>query len=199
MYVNAKSMQERLPPLIDEELTDAQRAAAQAVANGPRGSARGPFAVMLRSPEFMDRTQRLGEFLRFNCSVPIALREFVILICASEWRQSYEWAIHAPLAESAGVSAQIIGDLARQRTPTDLDADQDTVYRFCNELTEYHAVSDPTYARAVELLGEAGVVELCGICGYYSMLAMVMNVARTEPPGGGLEPPFPLPETPDAN
>ncbi len=45
-------------------------------------------------------------------------------------------------------------------------------------------MSDTTYGRTVELFGERGVIDLCGLCGYYSLLAMVMNVARTPLPAG---------------
>jgi 4-carboxymuconolactone decarboxylase len=56
------------------------------------------------------------------------------------------------------------------------------IYAFCTQLHRSQAVDDTTYQRVVALLGEAGVVDLCGICGYYSLLAMVMNVARTPLP-----------------
>jgi len=193
----ANSATERLPPLGKGEYTDAQRAVAEAFDEGPRGPLRGPFAAMLRSPEFMDRAQRLGEFLRFDSSIPAALREFSILICARKWQQTYEWAVHAPLAEAAGLASHIVDDLAHQRPLRSIDPAEQALYRFCTELLDHRAVSDATYNDTAHLLGETGVVELCGICGYYSMLAMVMNVARTTVPTDR-EVPFSLPSVPDA-
>lgn len=184
---------DRLPPISDAGLSSAQRSAVTALVNGPRGGLGGPFIPMLRSPEFMNRAQLLGEYLRYDSRVPPRLREMAILICARFWRQTYEWHVHAPLALKAGLGQDLVDCLSECRQPESLDDEQEAVYKFCNELHHDHCVSDETYARTVRLLGETGVVDLCGICGYYTMLAMVMNVARTPVPG---EPvlPFPGPE-----
>lgn len=169
-----------------------QRLAVERIVSGPRGSLIGPFIPMLRSPELMNRAQLLGEYLRYQSSVPLVLREFAILICARIWQQTFEWHTHAPLAAAAGLPPQVIEDLARNTDLGDLAGDQAVVYSFCNELHRNKSVSDATYASALQLLGENGVVDLCGICGYYTMLAMVMNVARTPVPGDP-ELPFTIP------
>lgn len=152
---------------------------------------------MLRSPELMDRAQRLGEYLRFQCTIPEALREFAILVCAREWQQTYEWAVHAPLAEKAGVSATTIDELANGSPLSDLTEEQGIIYRYCSELLTQKAVSDATWKDALDSFGETGAIELCGLCGYYSMLAMVMNASRTAVPAGTPALPFALPRVAD--
>nr|WP_306667679.1 hypothetical protein [Massilia sp. CCM 8734] len=57
-------MIDRLGPLAVQHLTAAQRAAAQAIIDGPRGALYGPFVPLLRSPELMACAQRMGEYLR---------------------------------------------------------------------------------------------------------------------------------------
>ena len=52
------------------------------------------------------------------------------------------------------------------------------------ELQRTRRVSDTTYAQALARFGEQGVIDLAGIVGYYSLLAMTMNVARVPPPEG---------------
>jgi 4-carboxymuconolactone decarboxylase len=54
-------------------------------------------------------------------------------------------------------------------------------------------VSDASYARIVKRFGEQGVIDMIALCGYYTLLGMVMNVARTPLPGGK---PAPLAEFP---
>lgn len=174
---------DRLPLIPEATLSEAQRAAVAALVASPRGQLRGPFIPMLRSPEFMDQAQRLGEYLRYRSSIPLKLREFAILIAARHWHQTYEWNAHASLAEKAGVPSEIITALGREGGLTDLPHDEAVIYDFCTELQLQHAVSDATYAHALELLGEQGVIDLCGVQGYYSMLAMILNVARTPVPG----------------
>src|SRR5690242_14100481 len=66
----AAGAQERFPELRREEMSPAQQKAADAIASGPRGGLRGPFNAWLRSPEFADRAQRVGEYLRYNSTVP---------------------------------------------------------------------------------------------------------------------------------
>ena len=57
--------------------------------------------------------------------------------------------------------------------------EESTLYDFCVELLRNQRVSDVTYARAADLFGEQGIVDTVGLLGYYSLLAMMMNTART--------------------
>ncbi|MGA8708752.1 MAG: carboxymuconolactone decarboxylase family protein [Steroidobacteraceae bacterium] len=181
----------RLPPIAEVHLTEAQRQARAAIMQGPRGRLSGPFVPLLRSPELCQRTQLLGEYLRFGSVIPQRLRELAILSTARHWRQSFEWQTHAPIAQGLGLAAGTLAALAAGLAPDALAADEAVVLEFCHQLHTTHAVSDQTYAAARDLLGEPGVIELCGLCGYYALLAMVLNVARTPPPVGG---PSPFPE-----
>jgi 4-carboxymuconolactone decarboxylase len=200
--VSVPGKAERLAPLPESELSPAQRRVADAMREGPRGRLSGPFVALLRSPELCQRAQLLGEYLRFESIVPQRLRELAILTTARHWRQNYEWLTHAPIAERAGLTRGLIdaiaaGASAGSSAPDDTAQDEAApdeaiVLRFCRELHETHAVSNAAYAQARELLGEDGIVELCGLCGYYALLAMVLNVARTASPPDG-EPPFAAP------
>lgn len=185
---NQQAPAQRLPPIPQSAMTKPQREAVEALLSTPRAGLAGPFVPMLHSPEFLNRAQRLGEFLRFAGAIPPKLREFAILIAARHWEQSYEWYIHAPLAARQGLDRGVIEDLAHNRRPGHMDRDETAIYDFCTQLHRDHGVSDAAYAAAQELLGDAGIVDLCGICGYYSMLAMVMNVARTQLPAGAAAP-----------
>jgi len=176
--------QDRMPPIPTEKMTDAQRKAAAELASGPRGSVFGPFIPLLRSPEFMSRLQKMGEYLRYKSALPPKLSELVILITARRWTQQYEWYVHEPIALKAGVKPEIAKAIADGRRPPAMAEDEEVVYDFCDELYRTDSVSDRTYARAVAKLGEPGVVDMLGINGYYTMLAMVMNVARTPLPEG---------------
>lgn len=169
-------------------MTPAQQRAAEALVRGPRGAVFGPFVALLRSPELLDRAQQLGEYLRYDSALPPRLRELAILVTARHYRQAYEWHVHAPAAAQAGLAATVIADLAASRRPGALKGDEAVVYEFCTRLLTEHAVGDAAYAAALALLGEQGVVDLCGVCGYYGMLALTMNVARTALPEGAAEP-----------
>lgn len=179
---------DRLPPIVSSQMTEAQaRAAAEfkVIRNGAELS--GPFFPLLRSPELMVRTSALGEYLRYRSALPPRLSEFVILLTAREWGQQYEWNAHYALALKAGVSVEVAGAIAEGRRPAGMAADHEALYDFCDELLRTKAVSDATYQRALSQFGEQGVVDAVGIVGYYSMLAMVLNTART-PAGASTAP-----------
>lgn len=185
--------QDRMPPIPPDKMTDAQKKAATELIAGPRGKLSGPFIPLLRSPEFMSRLQKTGEYLRYDSKLGPRLNEFVILTTARIWTQQFEWSTHESLALKAGVKQEIIDAVRAGRRPAGMDADQEIAYDFLMELHHNHSVSDDTYARAVSKFGEQGVIDLVGVTGYYTMLAMIMNVARTPLPPGEQLPLTPFP------
>jgi 4-carboxymuconolactone decarboxylase len=180
--------QDRMPPLESDQMTEAQQKAAAELVAGPRGRLIGPFVPLLRSPEFMNRLQKTGEYLRFHSALGARLNEFVILITARQWTQQFEWFAHYPIALKAGVKADIAQAIAEGRRPIGMAEDEEVVYAFLDELFRTQGASDTTYARAVSKFGERGVIDMLGVTGYYSMLAMIMNVTRTPLPDGASPP-----------
>jgi 4-carboxymuconolactone decarboxylase len=116
------------------------------------------------------------------------LSELAILVTAREWDQQVEWAIHAPIAQQVGVPPDVIAAIARRERPAALLVDEAVVYDFCLELHRHKRVSDRVYDDALALFGEQGVVDLMGVNGYYTFLAMVMNTARTAVPPSSADP-----------
>lgn len=176
---------ERLGAIPTERLTAAQHDAIAAFRHLRRTEVFGPFVPLLRSPEVMVRTAALGEYLRERSVFPARLSEFMILIAARHWTQQYEWSLHYPIAIRAGVEPEVANAIAAGRRPAGMSEDQAILYDFCTELVTTQDVSDTTFARALAVFGEQGVVEAVIIIGYYSMLAMLLNTARTTPERDG--------------
>lgn len=176
--------QDRMPPIPAERLTDAQKKAIDEFKAARNVDLSGPFWPLLRSPEVMSRARAMGDYLRFTSVLPPRLSEFAIIITARQWTQQYEWDVHAPLAEKGGLKPAIIAAIADGRRPEAMAEDEDVLYTFCDELHRTQSVSDATYAKAVSTFGEQGVIDILGISGYYTMLAMVLNTARTPVPAG---------------
>lgn len=139
----------------------------------------GPFVALLKSPELLTRVSALGEYLRYRSALPPRLSEFVIVITAAHWHQSYEWDLHAPIAVKAGVAQATVDALAAGQQPTDLPEDEAALYDFCRVVHAGGREAGAVRARAVQAVGEQGVIDAIGICGYYAMLAMVLNVETT--------------------
>jgi 4-carboxymuconolactone decarboxylase len=179
---------DRMPPITAQNYTEAQKQAAAEFAGGRGYDVRGPFVPLIRSPELLLRTKAMGDYLRFKSVLPPRLSEMVILITAREWTQQYEWAAHYPVAIKAGLSPQIAEAIAEGRRPTKMSEDEELVYDLSMEIHRNKRVSDATYNKAVAKFGEQGVIDTIGINGYYTLLAMTLNTARTPLPDGVAEP-----------
>ena len=174
--------QDRMPPIAAEKLTDAQKKAIEDFKAARSAEVSGPFVPLLRSPEVMSRARAMGDYLRFRSVLPPRLSELVILLTAREWTQNYEWNAHEPAARKAGLNQDVIKAIADGRRPEHMAEDEDILYTLCDELRRNHSVSDTTYARALAKFGEQGIIDAVGITGYYTLLSMVMNTARTPLP-----------------
>ena len=192
---------ERFPLLTQDQLTPEQTKLVGSLLAGPRGGgapvdaaavnrlmANGPFNAWARSPDLGDRLQRVGEYIRYNTSIPLRLNEFAILITARHWTSQYEWFAHLPLALKAGLDPRIAAELAQNRRPAGMKDDEAAVYEFCTELHRDKQVSDASHARALALFGEKGVMDLIGVSGYYTAVSMTLNVAQVRLPSGESDP-----------
>ena len=184
--------QDRMGPIPKDQISQ-QQAQALAEFTAARGQPTGPWIVLLRSPELMGRARGLSDYLRYESILPGWLREFVILMTARQWSQSYEWSVHSRLAIDEGLTPEIARAIAEGRRPESMVDEEVILYDFCTELQRNQSVSDATYARALERFGEQGVVEAVSLMGYYTMISMVLNTARTPLPAGEKPaiPPFP--------
>jgi len=201
----AASAEERFPVLSLDQLTPEQTRLVQSLLAGPRGGGaeptpqavtrlleRGPFNAWMRSPELGERLQKVGEYVRFNTSLPLRLNELAILITARHWTSQYEWHAHLPLAVKAGLDPKIAAQLAEGKRPSGMKEDEAVVYDFSTQLHRTRNVTDATYKRAVALFGEKGVMDLIGVNGYYTAVSMTLNVAQVPIPDGGKNPLKPL-------
>lgn len=176
--------QDRMPPIPPAQMTEAQKQAAKEFREVRGNDPSGPFGVLLRSPEVMNRARAMGDYLRFKSTLPPRLSEFLILLTARVWTQNYEWDAHAGLALKAGVSTETVDAIAQGRRPDRMTDDESLLYDLSMELQYQRAISDVTYARVVKRFGEQGVIDAVGLTGYYTFIAMMLNTARTPLPAG---------------
>jgi 4-carboxymuconolactone decarboxylase len=135
----------------------------------------GPFIPLLKSPELMTRVGAVGEYLRFRSALAPRLSELAILITAAHWRQQYEWDVHAPLALQAGIPQRVLDAIWKGESPGALDPQQQALHDLCAAVHRDRTVFPPLHDRAVAALGEQGALDAIAICGYYALLAMVLN------------------------
>ena len=175
---------DRFQPLTYDKLTPEQKAMVEHLLAGERGGMNGPFNVTLRSPEMGDLAQKLGAQLRFHSSLPNRLNEMAILMTARFWNAQYEWYAHRRSALTAGLNASVIDAIADGKRPASMQADEETLYNFGDELLRTREVSDKAFKAAVYKFGERGVVDLTGVMGCYCFVSMMLNIDRYPLPDG---------------
>jgi 4-carboxymuconolactone decarboxylase len=108
------------------------------------------------------------------------LSELSLLIAARFRDAQYSWNAHVNKAIDAGVSPEAIKALAALEDPDFGKQDEQVLYQFSREILQDHFVSDETFAAALAEFGEAGLVDLIGCLGNYSMLAMLLNAFQVD-------------------
>lgn len=175
----------RFPAIADDKLTELQRLAVDEMKAGPRGAIGGPFVPLLHAPELARRLQRVGEYLRFQTRLPLDVIELVVLMTARKWNCDFEWWAHARIAlEKTTLPAAVIEQVKARAAPDALTQAQRLAYAFCTQVHDAGVVSDATFAATGDAFGLDGALELLALCGYYSTLAMILNVAKVLPPEG---------------
>jgi 4-carboxymuconolactone decarboxylase len=177
--------QDRLPPIPADKMTEAQKKAAAEYKELRKTDLAGPpWSVILRVPDWVAPATQMRVHVQTKPVLGNKLTEFAILIAAREWTNNYEWNAHSNAANQAGLAPALREAVAEGRRPEHMADDEEIVYEFCTELLHNKSVSDTTYARTLAKFGEAGVVELANIEGYYVYLSMIMNAARSPLPNG---------------
>lgn len=183
---NPPTLSARIPMVSLETMSAVQRDVYEKIVNGPRGRLAGPLRVVLHSPELADRWQALGEYLRYRTQLPQNISELVIIAVGRYWNSLPEWSIHAPIARECGVPADVMEAIRTALPPVFGDATSFAVYEYLRELLQFGNVADTTYARVLDLLGKVALVELTGLIGYYTMVALTLNVHEVPAPAGPL-------------
>ncbi len=182
----------RIPLPREDQLDDAQREVYDDIKSGRRGAVLDLFMMLMHNPKLADRAQRLGVFLRYETSLETRLSELAVLTTAKHWNSSYEWHFHEKEALAGGLAPNIIEAVRTGNSPKFENAEEAAIYAYAREvLTNRHA-SDETYAAALAHFGNAGMVELTCLIGYYCMIALTLNEHGVPLPEGA-EPALPPP------
>jgi 4-carboxymuconolactone decarboxylase len=174
----------RLKLLSPGEMTEDQKKTYDESIASKRGRPPEPMMAWLNSPEMARHATRLGAYLRFDTLFPAKLSEIAILVTARHWTSHYEWYAHTRLALAGGMDPQIIEDIRQRRPPHFGDPKAQVIYDVATSLHRTHVLPNPLYDRATHVLGERGLVEIIGLCGYYTLVSMTLNAYEFDLPDG---------------
>lgn len=168
-------MRPRIDLFDPSRMDQRQREIYEDILQGPRGRLVGPLRAVLRVPELAILWSKFGEYLRYSTTLPARRSELAILVTARHWNSQVEWEIHAADAERAGVPADLISSIAIAKLPQMSDLADIEIYEFSRQLLEHGDVDQDIHSAIVARWGEAGVVELTAVVGYYSLVALMIN------------------------
>lgn len=177
----------RIPMVDTITMSEKQKKVFDDIVSGPRGRLVGPLRVVLHNPDLADVWQQFGASLRYFTSVPRKLSELAILVTARRWNSPVEWCVHSVEAQKAGLSAEVINELGKGMLPEFDSREEALVYEFVRSMQETGQVSDFVYEMVREFLGESGIMELSSISGYYTLVAVTLNVHAVPLPEGVVE------------
>ncbi|HTE86304.1 MAG TPA: carboxymuconolactone decarboxylase family protein [Dehalococcoidia bacterium] len=174
----------RVPPIEIDKLTPEQRRLHDEIAGARSGHVRGPFAIWLRLPQIADKANQLGNVLRRGGKLERRLFELMVLTIARRWSAQYEWFAHEKNALAAGLATDVVEAIRARQVPNFAREDERLIYEIVTEIDETRTLSQPNYERAVDALGLDLLIELVTAAGFYSSVAMMINVFEAPVPGG---------------
>jgi 4-carboxymuconolactone decarboxylase len=161
-----------------DDLTNEQKEIHDAIINGPRGHVVGPLRIWLNTPGLARSARTVGAYARYGTSLPQALSELAILTTGRVWSSEFEWEHHAPLAIEGGIDPKHVDTISLGKRPLFEKPEEQAVFDFAAEANILKNVSDITYKKLVDILGESAAIDIVGICGYYSLISMTLNVFK---------------------
>ena len=161
-----------------ENLSNEQLDIYNEIVNGPRGDVVGPIKVWLNNPKFAKNAQKVGQYIRYESSLPSRLSELAIITTGRCWSSEFEWEQHAPLAQKAGIDINYINLIAKGERPSFIKDDEQVVFDFSVECNLLKDVGEELYNEAIDLLGQSSVIDLVATCGYYNLISMTINTFK---------------------
>ena len=161
-----------------EKLTEEQKEIHDTIVSGPRGHVVGPLRIWLNNPGLARSAQTVGEYARYGTSLSKGLSELAIITTGRVWSSAFEWEHHAPLAIEGGIDPENVNIISMGQRPNFTKAEEEAVFDFAAEANILKNVSDNTYNNLVNILNETAAIDIVGICGYYSLISMTLNVFK---------------------
>jgi 4-carboxymuconolactone decarboxylase len=149
------------------------------------GQVRGPFSILLHSPELAHRVLPLVTFFREDSVVEAKLRSHAILAAVREKEAAYVWAAQVGAARRAGVPEATIDLLRSKGDPANLPEDERDIITYTRQLIRTNRADEAVQNRLKERHGVQWLVELTAAANYFSFLSGMVNAFDVPAPPDG--------------
>jgi len=137
----------------------------------------GPGGIRLYSPSVAETMTAVNEYLRRKSGLDPRLVELAILVTAREMDCEYVWTAHEPAAKKAGVAQDMIDAVKYRKPVTALGDKEAVIIQLGRDSIVKHKVGSDTFAHAIKLFGNQGVVNIVSLMGDYAATTMLLNAA----------------------
>ncbi len=149
------------------------------------GNVRGPFSILLHSPNLADRLLPLVTFNREESVVAAPLRSLAVLAAVREREAAYVWSAQVGAARRAGVPETTIELLRAKGDPSDLPAEQRNIINYTRQLMRANRVEQNVFDALKEQFGVQWLVELTAAANYFAFLSGMVNAFEVPAPPDG--------------
>ena len=171
----------RVRPLEREDLPAEHRHIYDDIA-GSRGGVQPNFKALLNNPLATAKMAALGGYVRFETPLPARVKVLAVLATARQNEGDYVWTVNLPQARNAGVDEVTINTIRERRAPQGLTPEDALIVQFTLELLRQHRITDATFQAVQQKLGDAGVIDLLLLIGYYGSLSHTLSALEVMPP-----------------
>ena len=173
----------RVPYATRENMDAAGQAVWDEIETSRGGVARN-YAALLNNPQASAAMAGLGGYARYETPLDPRIKALAVLTAAREACGHYVWTVNQSAAKAAGLSDEVIAAIREYRAPTGLDENDASIVQFMLEILRQHRVSDATFEEVRAMVGDAGVVDILVVTGYYHTLAHCLQALDVDLPDG---------------
>lgn len=149
------------------------------------GQVRGPFSILLHSPDLAERLLPLVHFFRTGATVEGKDLSLAILVAAREREGAYVWSRQVDLARRNGVREEAIDLIRRKGDPSDLPPDEREIVVYARQLAQTNRIDQVAFDALRARHDEQWLVELTAASCYYGMLSGVVSAFEVPAPEDG--------------
>jgi 4-carboxymuconolactone decarboxylase len=145
----------------------------------------GPYVPLLNHPQLAKRIEQLGYYYKYEATLPRDVYQFIVLVFSKHSDIAFEWADHIAAARAAGLSDEIIADIAEEKTV--FPEPYGSVRACMSCALDYKSIPQPLQDEIIKAFGIPGLLEIVTLCGFYGLIGMV-NVCFDVPLPAHAEP-----------
>ena len=166
--------------VVPTELTAEQKPVAEEIIKSI-GRLGGPYGAWINRPELAKRIHQLSDYFRSGAAIPNKLRLLAVLVTVRHWGADFPWSAQVPQALAAGLPQATIAAIGEGKMPSFTDLDEEAVYQVATELLERRTLSDATYRRALDRLGQGVLTELVALVGHFTTVSLTAVAFDIQP------------------